>query len=83
MTVSVIPNQVAVVGFDDIPFASYVCPRLTTVAQQKAEMGRWAVEMVLDLIETPNPAAGQFSDLAVEGHLIIRESTVGDDAGVV
>ena len=72
-----VPADLAVVGFDDIPFASYVRPTLTTIAQKKAEMGCWAVEMVLSLIDSPNADADQFSDLAVEGQLIVRKSTVG------
>ena len=71
-----IPGDLAVVGFDDIPFASYVSPSLTTVAQKKAEMGQWATEMALALIATPNPAGGDFSDREVKGQLIVRESTV-------
>jgi LacI family repressor for deo operon, udp, cdd, tsx, nupC, and nupG len=45
-----VPYDVSVVGFDDIGFARYVEPALTTVAQPTAEMGRWAVEAVLDLL---------------------------------
>ena len=71
-----IPGDLAVVGFDDIPFASYVRPSLTTVAQLKAEMGRWATEMALALIGAPSPAEGDFTDLEIKGQLIIRESTV-------
>jgi DNA-binding LacI/PurR family transcriptional regulator len=39
-----VPGDVSVVGFDDIDLSGYVDPALTTVVQQKAEMGRWAVE---------------------------------------
>ncbi|HET7677462.1 MAG TPA: LacI family DNA-binding transcriptional regulator [Candidatus Limnocylindrales bacterium] len=39
-----VPGDVSVVGFDDIDLAAYVEPALTTVVQEKAEMGRWAVE---------------------------------------
>ena len=34
-----IPDDIAIIGFDDIPAASWVRPRLTTVAQNPAEMG--------------------------------------------
>jgi DNA-binding LacI/PurR family transcriptional regulator len=71
-----IPADLAVVGFDDIPFASYVTPSLSTIAQLKVEMGVWAMEMVLALIATSNPIADQFSNLVLEGQLIVRESTV-------
>jgi LacI family transcriptional regulator len=39
-----VPDDMSVVGFDDIAAASWVTPGLTTIAQQKAEMGRLAVE---------------------------------------
>ena len=39
-----VPGEVSVIGCDDIAAASWVSPTLTTVAQQKAEMGRLAVE---------------------------------------
>jgi LacI family transcriptional regulator len=39
-----VPDEMSVVGFDDIAAASWVTPGLTTIAQQKAEMGRLAVE---------------------------------------
>ena len=65
------------VGFDDILFASYVRPSLTTVAQLKAEMGRWAMEMALTMVKTEDPAAEEFSNLVLKGKLVVRESTTG------
>lgn len=44
------PDDVSVVGFDDIPMASAIFPPLTTVAQPIAEMGRRSVRMLLDRI---------------------------------
>jgi DNA-binding LacI/PurR family transcriptional regulator len=70
-----IPRDLAVVGFDDIPFASYVYPSLTTVAQPKAEMGRQAMQMVLDLIEAEAPTDLAVSNVVVEGKLVVRESS--------
>ncbi len=71
-----VPGDLAVVGFDDIPFASYVRPPLTTVAQLKVEMGRWAVEMALALMATKDLAEGEFSNRIVKGQLVVRESTM-------
>jgi DNA-binding LacI/PurR family transcriptional regulator len=71
-----IPGDLAVVGFDDIPFASYVSPSLTTVAQLKADMGRWATEMALALIAAKDPVNREFANVEVKGQLITRESTV-------
>lgn len=42
-----VPGQVSIVGFDDIPMASMSYPRLTTVRQPLAEMGRVATRMLL------------------------------------
>jgi LacI family transcriptional regulator len=48
-----IPDDVSVVGFDDIPTAASVHPPLTTVRQPLEEMGRRATRMLLDLIADP------------------------------
>ena len=45
-----IPNDLSLVGFDDMPFAELVDPALTTVRQPIAEMGRVAFERLLALI---------------------------------
>ncbi len=42
-----VPSQLSIVGFDDIPMASLSYPRLTTVRQPLAEMGRVATRMIL------------------------------------
>jgi LacI family transcriptional regulator, repressor for deo operon, udp, cdd, tsx, nupC, and nupG len=65
-----VPDDVSIVGFDDIPFAEYVDPPLTTVRQRKYEMGRLAMDMVLDLLNGNAPAAKVF----LKGELVIRES---------
>jgi DNA-binding LacI/PurR family transcriptional regulator len=70
-----IPHDLAVVGFDDIPFASYVCPSLTTIAQPKAEMGRQAMRMVLALIPNRDLHGVAVSDVTLRGRLIVRESS--------
>ncbi|MFL5778378.1 MAG: LacI family DNA-binding transcriptional regulator [Chloroflexota bacterium] len=43
-----VPEDVSVVGFDDVELAAYSGPPLTTVAQATAEMGHWAVERLVD-----------------------------------
>jgi DNA-binding LacI/PurR family transcriptional regulator len=69
-----LPDRLAVVGFDDIPFASYVQPPLTTIAQPKREMGRRAVEMALALVAEER-LAQELSDVVVRGELIVRQSS--------
>ena len=49
-----VPGDVSVIGCDDIAAAAWVSPALTTVAQQKAEMGRLAVERLAAAIDGPD-----------------------------
>lgn len=65
-----VPHDIALVGFDDIEFASYVDPPLTTVRQPKDEMGRLAMRMLIDLLQGKT-----VTDIVVPGELIVREST--------
>ncbi len=69
-----VPEDVSVIGFDDIAAASWVVPGLTTIAQQKATMGRLAVESLARALdgadEPPAPAV-----VRLETALRIREST--------
>jgi DNA-binding LacI/PurR family transcriptional regulator len=70
-----VPRELAVVGFDDIPLASYVSPPLTTIAQPKTQMGRRAIEMVLALMGSGDPDNSDVSNVVVEGRLVIRSSS--------
>jgi DNA-binding LacI/PurR family transcriptional regulator len=70
-----VPRDLSVVGFDDIPFSSYMYPSLTTIAQPMAEMGRQATEMVLALSTNGTSHDGLVTDLVVRGRLIARESS--------
>jgi len=49
-----VPQDISVVGCDDIAAASWVAPALTTTAQQKAEMGRMAVEHLAAILDEPD-----------------------------
>jgi DNA-binding LacI/PurR family transcriptional regulator len=68
-----VPQDLSVVGFDDIPFASYLHPALTTVAQPKFEMGKQAMQMALELMSASS--SSQVSDIIVKGQLIVRASS--------
>lgn len=66
-----VPSDLSLVGFDDLFFAPYCTPPLTTVRQPVREMGRLAVQTLLRLL------SGQPVDriLKIPGELVIREST--------
>jgi LacI family transcriptional regulator len=72
-----IPEDLSVVGFDDLPIARWFSPPLTTVRQPLAEMGRIAAEMLLAMIDQREPHGRQV-ELATE--LIVRSSTIRHDA---
>jgi LacI family transcriptional regulator len=67
-----VPQDLSIVGFDDLPVARWVSPPLTTVRQPLAEMGRAAAQMLGDLIEGL-PLRSSRVELSTE--LIVREST--------
>jgi LacI family repressor for deo operon, udp, cdd, tsx, nupC, and nupG len=46
-----VPEDISLVGFDDIPLAQYCDPPLTTIAQLAEVFGHRAVEMLINLIE--------------------------------
>lgn len=70
-----LPGDLAVVGFDDIVFARYVHPALTTVAQPVAELGKGAVEMVLSLHANGNSDPATSTDRILPGGLVVRASS--------
>jgi LacI family transcriptional regulator len=67
-----IPEDLSVVGFDDLPVARWVGPPLTTVRQPLVEMAEAAATLVLELAHGHEPAQMRV-ELATE--LIVREST--------
>jgi LacI family transcriptional regulator len=67
-----IPQDLSVVGFDDLRISRWASPPLTTVRQPLAEMGRLAAEMLGKIIEGLTLPSHQL-ELATE--LIVREST--------
>jgi DNA-binding LacI/PurR family transcriptional regulator len=68
-----VPDDVSVVGFDDIQNAEYQNPGLTTVRQPLREMGRIAAEIVLRSIRRPGTDLPD--EHMVEPELIVRETT--------
>jgi LacI family repressor for deo operon, udp, cdd, tsx, nupC, and nupG len=46
-----VPDDLSVVGFDDIQFARYIDPPLTTVAQPMREIGEGTVRLLLEILD--------------------------------
>jgi LacI family transcriptional regulator len=67
-----VPEQVSVIGFDDIPLASIIRPNLTTVAQPKYDLGRLAAERLIVRLQG---STTKFETISLSTHLIVREST--------
>jgi DNA-binding LacI/PurR family transcriptional regulator len=68
-----VPDDISVVGFDDIQDAAYLTPRLTTVRQPLREMGKLAAQQLLQRISNRNGDA--LPSISVQPELIVREST--------
>ncbi|GKX29264.1 LacI family transcriptional regulator [Vallitalea longa] len=67
-----VPEDISVVGFDDIDIASLVRPKLTTVAQPIHEMGREAANMIINIIEG---RSNKIQDnIIFKPNLVIRDS---------
>ena len=67
-----VPEDISVVGFDDIREAAYHLPSLTTVRQPMRKIGAMAAEALIDRIEGRN---GHEAGILVEPELVVREST--------
>ena len=48
-----VPEDVSVIGYDDIDLDDYVTPRLTTIHQPIYDMGVWAGQMIMSRLNTP------------------------------
>ena len=66
-----IPEDIAIVGYDDLPNARYAIPPLTTIWSKPLQVGRRAGEMLISLIQGEEPEDAQ---LVIRGELVIRES---------
>ncbi len=69
-----IPGDFALVGYDDVEFASMLSTPLTTIRQPKYELGRTAAELLLD--EASNPTSHQHKHIVYQPELIVRESSL-------
>lgn len=67
-----VPEEISLVGFDDIESAAYMSPSLTTVHVPKSELGRFAVKLLVDRLEHPRSYHVQ---MAIPFEFIERESS--------
>lgn len=66
-----IPQDLSIIGYDDIELARYLSPPLSTICQPKAELGKLAVEALLQRIKNPNE---NYRTLVLEPTCILRGS---------
>jgi DNA-binding LacI/PurR family transcriptional regulator len=66
-----VPDDISLIGFDDLPLALYMDPPLTTVRQPKHEMGQLAMQVLLKLVSGSHSQ----QNIKVNGELILRQST--------
>jgi DNA-binding LacI/PurR family transcriptional regulator len=71
-----VPEEMAVCGFDDIPIAKEVRPRLTSVAQPISQIANSGFELLRDLI-THKKITENETKITLKPHIVIRESTLG------
>jgi LacI family transcriptional regulator len=68
-----VPNEIAVAGFDDIPFAAMATPPLTTIRQPISQLGE---EVTRVLVSQLDGASSEVSQKMLPVELIVRQSTV-------
>lgn len=66
-----IPEDAALVGFDDMPWSGELCPPLTTVAQPTYELGQEAVQLLLRRLSNP---LAPYRTVSLQTRLMVRES---------
>jgi len=72
-----VPDQMAVIGYDDMRFSEFTYPPLTTVRAPELDLGRRAAEVLLQMIHTPDTPV---SVERLTTQLIIRQSCGGEQA---
>ncbi len=67
-----IPEDISIIGFDSVPFSSISDPPLTTIEVPCADIGIWAVRLLLDRIKYPLSSA---TKMLISTNLVVRKST--------
>jgi LacI family transcriptional regulator len=66
-----IPEDISIIGFDDIPQASLIRPSLTTIRQPLEQMGRIAAQMLFEILRNPDH---KYKRVELPTELIVRDS---------
>ena len=66
-----IPEQISLIGFDDIEAASHMNPPLTSVSVEKEEMGRVGIQLLMNRMQKPK---SPFQRVVLPTRLVIRKS---------
>lgn len=69
-----VPDDLAIIGYDDIEFAGAAAVPLTSIRQPRAQLGRAAMDLLLE--EATDPGNHQHRQVVFEPELVVRESTV-------
>lgn len=69
-----IPDDISIIGFDDIDFAAFTVPPLTTLRQDGVAMGEIGLNLLIDMIEHKQERS-EIRDIVLPPSLIIRQST--------
>lgn len=72
-----IPDELSIVGFDDLEWANYTQPSITTVRQATYEIGSAAAQLLIDRIKNPDAPV---EEMVFEVELMIRGSSVKSNA---
>lgn len=70
------PEQLSVIGFDDIPLAAHVHPALTTVSADPSGWGRAAAWTLLNLVDGPE-TIGDVADIEIEPAVFVARRSTG------
>jgi DNA-binding LacI/PurR family transcriptional regulator len=74
-----IPDDLSIVGFDDIDVAAFTIPPLTTISQDGLEMGRVAATLLFDMIDNGRHRS-EVPDVVLDPHLVVRRSAIRIEA---
>lgn len=66
-----VPNEVSVIGFDDLAFCDIVSPKLTTIHQDYDELGKQAMERLIEVMNDPQK---KLPPVLVSASLVVRQS---------